>query len=126
MLSDELAKLNKLYEDGALNREEFKAAKERLLKQDSALKSPENPSVPDLFGMTPSSYITAMHLSQFAGYVVPYAGMVIPIAMWVYGRDHNPSVEEHGKEIVNFIISCTNKTVDRITFMDVYCRVTMG
>ena len=105
MLSDELAKLNQLYEEGALNREEFRAAKERLLKQDSALTSPENPSIPDLFGMTPSSYITVMHLSQFGGYLIPYGGMVIPIAMWIYGRDRNPSVNEHGKEIVNFIIS---------------------
>ena len=105
MLSDELAKLNQLYEEGALNREEFRAAKERLLKHDSALKSPENPAIPDLFGMTPSTYTTVMHLSQFGGYLIPYGGMVIPIAMWVYGRDHNPFVEEQGKEIVNFIIS---------------------
>ena len=105
MLSDELAKLNKLYEEGALNREEFRAAKERLLKQDSALKAPEHPSVPDLLGMTPSTYTTVMHLSQFGGYLVPYGGMVIPIAMWLYARDHDPFVDEHGKEIVNFIIS---------------------
>jgi uncharacterized protein len=105
MLSDELAKLNALYEQGALSREEFRNAKERLLKQDSALKAPDHPAIPDLLGMTPSSYTTAMHLSQFAGYIVPYAGMVIPIALWVYGRDHNAFVEEHGKEIVNFIIS---------------------
>lgn len=105
MLSDELAKLNQLYEEGALNREEFRAAKERLLKQDSALKSPENPTIPDLFGMTPSTYTTVMHLSQFGGYLVPYGGMVIPIAMWIYGRDHNSFVDENGKEIVNFLIS---------------------
>ena len=104
MLSDELAKLNQLYEEGALNREEFRAAKERLLKRDSALKAPKNPSVPDLFGMT-QHYTTVMHLSQFSGYLVPYGGMVIPIAMWLYARDHDPFVDEHGKEIVNFIIS---------------------
>ncbi len=105
MLSEELAKLNALYEQGALSREEFRTAKERLLKQDSALKAPDNPSVPDLLGLTPSTYTTIMHLTQFAGYVVPYAGMVIPIAMWLYGRDNNAFVDEHGKEVVNFIIS---------------------
>jgi uncharacterized protein len=117
MLSDELAKLNALYEQGALSREEFRTAKERLLKQDSALKAPDNPSVPDLLGLTPSTYTTIMHLTQFAGYVVPYAGMVIPIAMWLYGRDNNAFVDEHGKEVVNFIISyCIYSVVLFISF----------
>ncbi len=105
MLSDELAKLNELYEQGALSREEYRTAKDRLLNHSSALTSPEHPATPDLLGMTPSTYAMVMHLSQYGGYIVPFAGMVIPIALWVYGRDHNPFVEAHGKEIVNFLIS---------------------
>lgn len=46
-----------------------------------------------------------MHLSQFAGYLVPFAGFVLPIIMWTTQKDKSPSIDAHGKNIINFMIS---------------------
>jgi uncharacterized Tic20 family protein len=44
-----------------------------------------------------------MHLSQFAGYLVPLAGLVVPIIMWLTKRE-DPEVDRHGREIANWMI----------------------
>ena len=105
MLSEELSKLRELHDKGELSAQEYEAAKSRLLNQSGALASPEHPDNSELLGMSPSTYAMTMHLSQYAGYIVPFAGMVIPIAMWLYGRDHNAFVNEHGRNLTNFLIS---------------------
>ena len=46
-----------------------------------------------------------MHLSQFAGYVVPFAGIVAPIVMWQTKKDEHPDVDAHGRMIVNAMLS---------------------
>ncbi len=46
-----------------------------------------------------------LHLSQFAGYVVPLAGMIAPIVIWQTKKDELPGIDEHGKAVVNWIIS---------------------
>ncbi|MFT5733634.1 MAG: putative Tic20 family protein [Planctomycetota bacterium] len=46
-----------------------------------------------------------MHLSMFAGYVVPFAGIVAPILMWQLKKDDAPEIDENGREIVNALIS---------------------
>ncbi len=56
--------------------------------------------------MTLSTYATVMHLSQYAAYLVPMAGVIVPIGMWLYARDQNEFVNEHGQDLINFIISC--------------------
>jgi len=46
-----------------------------------------------------------MHLSQFAGYIVPIAGIFVPIVMWQMKKDQAPEVDAHGRMIVNALIS---------------------
>ncbi len=46
-----------------------------------------------------------MHLSQFAGYLVPFAGIVVPIVMWQTKKDEAPEIDAHGRAIVNAMIS---------------------
>jgi uncharacterized Tic20 family protein len=46
-----------------------------------------------------------MHLSQFAGYIVPIGGIVVPIVMWQLKKDQAPEVDAHGRMIVNALIS---------------------
>lgn len=103
MLSEELDKLRVLHAEGALSDEEYEAAKARLLGQSSALTSTEPQQ--SLLGMTPSTYTMAIHLSQYSTYVVPFAGVIIPIALWLHGRDQSEFVDEHGRDLMNFLIS---------------------
>ena len=46
-----------------------------------------------------------IHLSVFAGYLVPVLGLVLPIILWQVKKDQLPGVDPHGKIVVNFMIS---------------------
>ena len=57
------------------------------------------------WGMDLKTYCTLMHLSQFAGFLVPFAGLIMPIVMWTTSKDKDPSIDQHGKNILNWMIS---------------------
>ena len=46
-----------------------------------------------------------MHLSQFAGYLIPLAGIIAPIVMWRARAAQSEEVDEHGRMIVNAMLS---------------------
>lgn len=46
-----------------------------------------------------------LHLSQFAGFVVPFAGLLAPILIWQLKKDEVSGLDEHGKNIANWMIS---------------------
>ena len=52
-----------------------------------------------------SSYCMLMHLSQFAGIIVPFGGIALPIIMWATNKDKSPLIDQHGKNILNWMIS---------------------
>ncbi|WP_196893261.1 DUF4870 domain-containing protein [Aureivirga marina] len=58
------------------------------------------------WGMELKQYLLLMHLSQLGGMIVPFAGLILPIVMWITNKDNDPKIDEHGKNIMNFIISC--------------------
>jgi len=45
------------------------------------------------------------HLSALAGYVIPFGNVIGPVIIWQIKKTEFPSVDEHGKEAVNFQIS---------------------
>ncbi len=58
-----------------------------------------------LGGVQEDTYIVLMHLSQFAGFLIPGLGFLLPIVLWlVKGKDY-PNIDKHGKNIANFMIS---------------------
>jgi len=46
-----------------------------------------------------------IHFSVFAGYIAPLAGLIVPIVLWQIKKDELPSVDAHGKMVLNFILS---------------------
>ncbi|MEM7311991.1 MAG: DUF4870 domain-containing protein [Planctomycetota bacterium] len=46
-----------------------------------------------------------LHLSVFAGYVVPFAGLITPIVIWQIKKDEMPEIDAHGRKVANFLIS---------------------
>jgi hypothetical protein len=46
-----------------------------------------------------------LHLSQLAGLIVPFAGIVVPIVIWQTQKDKIPALDAHGKMVVNFMLS---------------------
>ena len=57
------------------------------------------------WGMETNQFCMLMHLSQFAGFVVPMGGLILPIVMWTTNKDKSDIVNQHGKNILNWIIS---------------------
>ena len=52
-----------------------------------------------------NQYCMLMHLSQFSNFFIPFGGIVIPIVMWYVNKDEYVEVDQHGKKIMNWIIS---------------------
>ncbi|MCH2118053.1 MAG: DUF4870 domain-containing protein [Pirellulales bacterium] len=46
-----------------------------------------------------------LHFSLLAGYVAPIAGLIAPIIIWQVQKDKLPGIDEHGKVVVNWLIS---------------------
>ncbi len=102
MKYEDLKILDELKEKGSITEEEYQREKAKLLNEGStASSSGKQP----LFGLTENSYLMLMHLSQFAGAIVPLAGFIVPIIMWTTQKDANANVDIHGKNILNAIIS---------------------
>ena len=46
-----------------------------------------------------------IHFSQFFGYVVPLAGLVVPVVLWQIKKNDSEIIDKHGKIVTNWIIS---------------------
>jgi uncharacterized Tic20 family protein len=63
-------------------------------------------SEPEVFGMKPNTYCMLLHLSQLLDCCAPPCGIIAPIVMWAIGKDKNVCVDQHGKVVLNWTISC--------------------
>ena len=57
------------------------------------------------WGMDLKSFCMLMHLSQLASFIIPVAGLALPIIMWATNKDKSPQVDAHGKNILNWMIT---------------------
>ena len=57
------------------------------------------------WGMDVNTYCMLLHLSGWAGYIIPLAGVALPIIMWATNKDQSPMVDRQGKIVINWIIS---------------------
>ncbi len=46
-----------------------------------------------------------VHFSMLAGFVIPFAGLILPIVLWQMKKKEFPIVDQHGKTVVNWMIS---------------------
>jgi uncharacterized Tic20 family protein len=46
-----------------------------------------------------------LHLSQLAGYIIPFAGWIVPIVIWQTKKEEMPELNAHGRIVVNWILS---------------------
>jgi uncharacterized protein len=54
---------------------------------------------------TDRTWLILLHLSMFAGYVVPLAGFIAPLVIWLTMKDESPEIDAHGRVVVNWIIT---------------------
>src|SRR4051794_824783 len=107
-LADEIERLQRLQASGAISAEEFAQAKARLLsgeEQPDTFGNKLDRLIPtDLEGQT-DLWAMFLHMSILAGYVVPIAGFVLPVLIWQVKKGELPGLDEHGKVVVNWLIS---------------------
>jgi uncharacterized Tic20 family protein len=110
-VAEELQKLHQLREAGAINDDEFVLAKARILSA-----TPEAQSAPSaplevtevsvaMREQETRQWAMFLHLSILAGFVVPMAGLVVPIIIWQMKKVDLPGIDAHGKNAFNWIIS---------------------
>jgi uncharacterized Tic20 family protein len=115
MSYEDLKVLDELRKSGALSEEEYEREKAKILNAAGQPQPPapaaytyapnqQGTSAP-LFGMKENTYLMMMHLSQFAGVVIPLLGLAAPIVLWAINKDTNPNVDATGKRIFNFLLS---------------------
>lgn len=103
-LPDELEKLEKLRGEGALSEEDYGRAKEALLTEHASagerLRRPGAGGAVDekMWGMF-------IHLSQFCGYTVPLAGIIVPLVLWQVKKDASAVIDRHGRVVMNWVLT---------------------
>lgn len=56
-------------------------------------------------GSREKNWAVVLHLSQLAGYAVPVAGFAAPVAIWLLKKEDMPSLDQHGRNVLNWIIT---------------------
>lgn len=103
MKYEDLKILDELREKGSITEEEFQREKAKILSDENSSYSGffQKP----LFGLSEKTYLMFMHLSQLLIWIIPVIGIVVPIIMWTTNKEGSATVDEHGKNILNFTIS---------------------
>lgn len=103
-IADEIGKLNELRQNGAITEQEYQKAKESLLAGAQPVGDKFKQAVNDI---TADANMWGMfiHLSQFCGYVFPFAGLIVPIVLWQVKKNDSELIDRHGRIVVNWIIT---------------------
>ena len=51
-------------------------------------------------------YAMFIHISQFAGVIIPGLGWILPLVLWLTKKDTSSYIDAIGKIVMNWIISC--------------------
>ena len=92
MKYENLKILDELREKGSITEEEFQREKAKILNDTT-------PPYSSSFEIDDRAYVIIMHLSQFV------TAILIPLIMWIIGKDRSQVIDQHGKNIINFWIS---------------------
>jgi len=98
-IADEIEKLNALRQSGALTEEEYQAAKATALRRgEGAAGTPAKP-------LDDHTWAMLLHISQFSGFIIPFAGFIVPIILWQIKKEQSAVIDRHGRIIANWLIT---------------------
>ena len=103
-IAEEIEKLNNLKESGAISDDEYQKAKTSLLEKDESAGQTLGRAVGQISSNV-NSWSMFIHLSQFCGYLIPLAGLIVPIVLWQLKKNESEIIDKHGRIVVNWIIS---------------------
>ena len=102
-LVEDLERLEALRREGTLSDEEFQSAKSKLINEDSPTGGLGGAL--DNLSSDVNQWAMMIHLSQLFGFVVPVAGLLVPIILWQLKKETSETVDQHGRVVTNWIIT---------------------
>lgn len=120
-IADQIQKLHQLRQTGAISEQEYQKAKETLLRQQEPICQKVGDGVRTVCS-DPNTWSMFIHLSQFCGYIIPLAGMVVPIVLWQMKKDQSEVIDTHGRIVANWIFT----ELILIVIFAVLCLVAIG
>ncbi len=103
-MADEIEKLNQLRQNGAITEEEYQTSKSALLNGRQVGESKPN-QVSSNAQMDDKTWTLIIHLSQFCGFLIPLAGLVVPIVLWQVKKNESPLIDQHGRIVANWMLT---------------------
>ena len=103
-IAEEIQKLNDLKQSGAISEDEYQQAKQSLLRQHQTAGEKLGKAGGDISSDV-NMWSMFIHLSQFCGYVIPLAGLIVPIVLWQIKKSDSEIIDKHGRIVVNWIIT---------------------
>lgn len=100
-LADKIDQLERLRDLGSISEDDFRKAKEKLMGDPSMQNKGHGPIL--IHGIEERTFCTLMHISQLLNYSV--IGVIVPIVMWILGKDKSQMVSRQGNRMMNWIIS---------------------
>ncbi len=97
---EELERLEQLRQKGIISQAEFTELKTDLLQANKSTGRKFQEAVGDT-----NTWCMLIHLSQFCAYIIPLAGLVVPIILWQIRKDESGLIDQHGRIVANWIIS---------------------
>ena len=101
-IAEEIEKLNTLRENGAISDDEYERAKQSIFYQ---AQPPALRPATDVRSTDVNTWSMLIHLSQFCAFIMPIAGVIVPIVLWQVKKNESPVIDQHGRIVVNWIIS---------------------
>lgn len=96
---ERIEKLAELRDKGLISEEEYAAEKAKVFR------SGDSQSPAKLAGdMDNRTYSMLLHFSQFCNFLVPFLGLIVPVALWLTRRE-DPYVDQQGRVVMNWILS---------------------
>jgi uncharacterized Tic20 family protein len=68
---------------------------------------PQPPAQPPSSGLSGNQWAVITHLSALAGLVLPAGNILAPLVLWLVKKAEVPSLDQVGKDVLNFQISWT-------------------
>ncbi len=71
----------------------------------SNLNPPENDAVSVAIDRETRQWAMFIHFSILAGWIVPIAGLIVPILLWQVKKDELPGIVPHAHVVLNWIVT---------------------
>lgn len=75
------------------------------------------------WGLTGRQLEVVLHLSPMLGFLIPGVGFIAPVVWWILLKDEFSGVDQHGKMVVNWILTMTGVLLGAVVLAFATCGI---